>query len=432
MTTIDNTVIEKVITLLNSEIIPAEGCTEPIAIAYAAAKATQVLGQKPDKMNVYISGNIIKNVKSVVVPNSGGMVGIAVSAAMGAFAGDPDKELMVISEVDPAKLVEVRAFLEKHVIHIQNSKNNMKLYIKVKVFAGEESASVEMKHSHTNITEIVKNGVELFKAAEDTKNNPEDAASILSVQLIYDLAKTIDLSLIQGLFGKVIACNTAIAKEGLTHDYGVNIGRNIQQSIDSGFYGDDIRNHAASLAAAGSDARMGGCALPVMTTAGSGNVGISASLPVYIYAKERNKSEEELCRALFFSHLTTVHIKSRIGRLSAYCGPMCAAAGVAGAIGLLNNLSYEVIANAIINTLAGVSGILCDGANSSCAVKIANGTYAAYDGIAMAANGNVIANGDGFVAGDVEQTIRNIGELAQKGMQETDEVILDIMTRDDC
>jgi L-cysteine desulfidase len=177
---------------------------------------------------------------------------------------------------------------------------------------------------------------------------------------------------------------------------------------------------------------MGGSAMPVMTTAGSGNVGLTASLPVITYARERNKSAEELYRALFFSHLATVHIKSRIGRLSAYCGPMCAAGGVAGAIGFMNDFNYETIANAIINTLAGVSGVLCDGANSSCATKIANGTYAAYDGIAAAANGNVITAGDGIVSTDVEETIKNIGELAQRGMQETDEVILEIMTRDEC
>lgn len=432
MVQVNDVTIKKIIDLLNNEIIPAEGCTEPIAIAYAAAKATEILGKKPEKMNISISGNIIKNVKSVVVPNSGGMVGIAVSAAMGAFAGDPSKELMVISDVPPEKLADVKEFLDKQVVHIQNSKNNLKLYIKVKVFAGAEFASVEMKHSHTNITEIVKNGEILHKATEDSSGNPEDAAAILSIKLIYDMAKTIDVNLVKGIFDRVIECNLAIANEGLTHDYGVNIGRNIKKSIDNGFYGNDIRNKAASLAAAGSDARMGGSAMPVMTTAGSGNVGLTASLPVVTYARERNKTDEELYRALFFSHLATVHIKSRIGRLSAYCGPMCAAGGVAGAIGLLNDFDYETVAKAIINTLAGVSGVLCDGANSSCAVKIANGTYAAYDGIAMAANGNVVADGDGIVAADVEETIKNIGELAQKGMQETDEVILDIMTRNDC
>lgn len=432
MPEINNDLIAKVVKLLNDEIIPAEGCTEPIAIAYAAAKATKVLGQKPEKMNVYISGNIIKNVKSVVVPNSGGMVGIAVSAAMGAFAGNPDKELMVISDVKPEQLSDVKSFLDKQVIHIQNSKNNMKLYIKVKVFAGSENASVEMKHSHTNITEIIKNDEVIHKVDDLGSAHPEDAAAILSIKLIYDLARSIDINLIKDIFDRVINCNTAIANEGLNNDYGVNIGRNIKQSIDNGFYGNDVRNKAASLAAAGSDARMGGSAMPVMTTAGSGNVGLTASLPVLTYAEEKGKTREELYRALFFSHLATVHIKASIGRLSAYCGPMCAAGGVAGAIGLLNNFDYDTVAKAIINTLAGVSGVLCDGANSSCAVKIANGTYAAYDGIAMAANGNVVAKGDGIVAADVEETIKNIGELAQKGMQETDEVILDIMTRNDC
>ncbi len=423
--------VKKILDLLQQEIIPAEGCTEPIAIAYAAAKATEILGRKPEKMWVSISGNIIKNVKSVIVPNSGGMVGIGVSAAMGAFAGDASKELMVITDVKPEQLAAVRAFLEKKVIHIEHAKCSHKLYIKVKVFASDESASVEMIHTHTNITEITKNGQVLLKKDDDGVDHHADAADILSVQLIYDLAKEIDITLIKDLFDKVISCNTAIAKEGLQHDYGVNIGRNIQESIKSGFYGDDIRNNSASLAAAGSDARMGGSAMPVMTTAGSGNVGLSASLPVITYCKERNKTPEQLYRALFFSHLTTIHVKSRIGRLSAYCGPMCAAAGVAGAIGLVNDFSYDTIAKAIINTLGGVSGILCDGANSSCAVKIANGTYAAFDGIAMAANGNVITDGDGIVGHDVEATIRNIGELAQKGMQETDEVILDIMTREE-
>ena len=431
MTNITPEITQKVLHILSEEIIPAEGCTEPIAIAYAAAKATEVLGKKPEKMNVSISGNIIKNVKSVIVPNSGGMVGIGVSAAMGAFAGDASKELMVISNVKPEQLAEVRAFLEKKVIHIQNSKNSFKLYIKVKVFAGEESASVEMIHSHTNITEVIKNDEVLLKKEEAKVDNHEDAVAFLSIHTIYDMANKIEIELIRELFEKVIACNMAIAQEGLINDYGVNTGRNIQQSIDSGFYGNDIRNHSASLAAAGSDARMGGSAMPVMTTAGSGNVGLSASLPVITYCRERNKTDEQLYRALFFSHLTTIYVKARIGRLSAYCGPMCAAAGVAGAIGLVNDFDYQTISNAIINTLSGVSGILCDGANSSCAVKIANGTYAAFDGIAMAANGNVVAIGDGIVGQDVEETIRNIGELAQKGMQETDEVILDIMTRDE-
>jgi L-cysteine desulfidase len=426
---IDKNLMTSVIKLLHNEIIPAEGCTEPIAIAYATAKAVEILGKEPEKISLSISGNIIKNVKSVVVPNSGGMVGIAVSAAMGAFAGDASRELMVISKVTEDKLLKVKKFLEKNAVHIQNSKNNMKLYIKVKVMNGNEYASVEMKHSHTNLTEIIKNDEVIHKVADD-KAMPEDAAKMLSIKLIYDLAQQVDVSKVKELFDAVIMCNSAIANDGLTHKYGVNVGRNIKQSMENGFYGSDVRNKSASFAAAASDARMGGSSMPVMTTAGSGNVGLTASLPVITFARERNKTDEELYRGLFFSHLSSVHIKASIGRLSAYCGPMCAAGAVAGAISVMSGFDYDTTAKAIINTLAGVSGVLCDGANSSCAVKIANGTYAAYDGIAMAANGNVVTDGDGIVAADVEQTIRNIGELAQKGMNQTDEVILDIMTRD--
>lgn len=423
-------IIEKVIALLHNEIIPAEGCTEPIAIAYAAAKATEVLGRKPERMNIYCSGNIIKNVKSVIVPNSGGMVGIGVSAAMGAFAGNPNKELMVISDATPEMLFEVKEFLSKKSIHIQHAQVSDKLYIQVKVFAGDESASVELKKRHTNVTAIKKNDQVIFQAPDEESQTQIDPASILSIKLIYDLSKSIDISLFKDLLDKVISCNSAIATEGLTHDYGVNIGRNIQKSIQNGFYGNDTRNNSASLASAGSDARMGGSAMPVMTTAGSGNIGLTASLPVITYCRERNKSDEQLYRALFFSHLTTIHIKAKIGRLSAYCGPMCGSAAVAGAIGLVNDFDFQTISNAIINTLGGVSGIVCDGANSSCPIKIANGTYAAYDGIAMAANGNVITIGDGVVGPDVEQTINNIAEMAQKGMDVTDKVILEIMTRE--
>ncbi len=229
-------IIEKVIALLHNEIIPAEGCTEPIAIAYAAAKATEVLGRKPERMNIYCSGNIIKNVKSVIVPNSGGMVGIGVSAAMGAFAGNPNKELMVISDATPEMLFEVKEFLSKKSIHIQHAQVSDKLYIQVKVFAGDESASVELKKRHTNVTAIKKNDQVIFQAPDEESQTQIDPASILSIKLIYDLSKSIDISLFKDLLDKVISCNSAIATEGLTHDYGVNIGRNIQKSIQNGFY----------------------------------------------------------------------------------------------------------------------------------------------------------------------------------------------------
>ncbi len=427
---LDPELITKIVQLFEQEVIPAEGCTEPIAIALAAAKAREVLGLAPQRMHIILSGNIIKNVKSVIVPNSGGLVGIEVSAAMGALYGDATQQLMVISKITPSQMTLVKQFLAKDTISISRADNNLKLYVKVEAYANGHMASVELKYIHTNISEIIKDGVVLQQAIEAKTSVPlEDAAGVLNVKLIYKLAKTIDLNLISARLARVIECNSAISKEGLQGNYGVNAGKNIEHSIKLGFYGDDVRNRAASAAAAGSDARMGGSAMPVMTAAGSGNVGLTATLPIITYCRSRNLEQDLMYRGLFFSILTTIHIKANIGRLSAYCGPMCAAAAVAGALVFLNDAPCAVVEKAIINTLAGVSGVFCDGANSSCAVKIANGTYAAFDGAAMALNNNVITPGDGIVADDVEGTINNVAELARNGMQETDEVILAIMTR---
>ena len=422
--------LDSIIKLFHDETPPAEGCTEPIAVALAAAKVTEVLGQKPEKMQISVSGNIIKNVKSVVVPNSGGMVGIDVSAAMGAFAGDPALELMVISNVIPDDMEVVKQFLAKNTITISRANNSLKLYIKIKAFAANETASVELKHTHTNFTEIIKNGAVLHKS-DNTQDSAEveDAADILSIYTIYEIAKFKDIKLFKQRLEKIIECNTAIANEGLRGKYGANIGRNIQQSMDRGFYGKDSRNHSASVTAAASDARMGGSAMPVMTSSGSGNVGIASSLPIITYCRDNNISEEMLFRGLLFSILGSIHIKLNIGRLSAHCGPSVSAGAVAGAIAFINGADYETICNAITNTLAGVAGSLCDGANSSCAVKIANATYAAFDGAAMALNNSVITAGDGIIARDVETTIKNMSELARQGMKETDEVVLKIMTR---
>lgn len=429
MTQINQDIINKIVSLFEHEVIPAEGCTEPIAIALAAAKAREVLGVEPEHINLSLSGNIIKNVKSVFVPNSGSMVGIEVAAAMGALAGDATQDLMVLSKVTPENMVLVRDFLAKNTVTYSKSDNNLKLYIKVKLIAGKKSASVELKHTHNNITEIIKDGETQYKASGSGTAKAEDEAEILNIRLIYELAKTIDINLLKPKLDRIINCNTAISLEGLKNNYGVSTGKNIKQSMDRGFYGKDARNISASNAAAASDARMGGSAMPVMTAAGSGNVGLTASLPIIAYCRENNLSDEIMYRGLIFSILASVHIKANIGRLSAYCGPMCASGAVAGALIFINDGDYDKVGKAIINTLAGVSGVFCDGANSSCSIKIANGTYAAYDGAASAMNGNVVTSGDGIVADDVEATIRNIGELARDGMRETDEVILDIMTR---
>ena len=427
---INKSTIDKVLAILREEVVPAEGCTEPIALAYVAARAREVLGKEPDRMNIYVSGNIIKNVKSVVIPNSGGKVGIEVASVMGAIAGKPEKELMVIQDITKDDMKKVVSFIENNPIKVIHKQSDAKLYVKIELFNGSESSSVEIKHLHTDITRIEKNGKVLIRqVCNDVDfHSPLTDRKILTIKLIYTLAKSIDLELIKPLFEKVIKLNSAIAEVGLNEVYGVNLGSCIIKSIKEGFYGYDRKNVCASYAAAGSDARMSGCALPVMTTSGSGNQGMTASLPLIKYCQEKKISHEKLIRSLFFSHLTTIHIKTNVGRLSAYCGAVCAASAVSGAIAFLDDENLKTVSNAITNTLGNISGIICDGAKASCAMKIATGIYSAFDGAMLAQNQKALRNGDGIVGKNIEETIRNIGELAQSGMQKTDDVILKIMT----
>ena len=422
--------IAKVLEILNEEIVPAEGCTEPIALAYVAAKAREVLGCMPEWMKIFVSGNIVKNVKSVVVPKSGGRVGIEVSAAMGAIAGRPEKQLMVIQDITPEALDAVVAFLETATIEVHLEPTDIKLYIRVELGCGERSASVEVKHLHTNITKIEKDGAVLISrvCSDSDFNSALTDRKILNIELIYNLAKNIDYELIRPLFEKVISLNSAIAEEGLKEVWGVNLGSCIIKSIRDGVYGYDRKNICASYAAAGSDARMSGCPMPVMTTSGSGNQGMAASLPIIKYCQEKNIDREQLIRGLFFSHLATIHIKTNVGRLSAHCGVVCASAAVSGAIALLDGEDLLTVSNAIGNTLGNIAGMICDGAKASCAMKIATGVYSAFDGAMLAQNQHALHSGDGIIGRDIETTIRNIGELSQLGMQVTDEVILDIMT----
>ncbi len=344
---------EQALNILFEEVVPAEGCTEPIALAYTGAKARDVLGEMPDKIVIYVSGNIIKNVKSVVIPNSGGMVGIEASVVMGVVAGDSDKELMVISDISPEQMADVRKFMATYPVEIKHEPTDVKLYIRVAVFKGEHCASVEIKHLHTNITQIEKDGeVVLQQACNDADfNSPLKDRELLSIRDIYDMSQSIDVEKIKPLLSEVVRLNSEIAEEGLKGNYGVNVGQLIRQNIARGMYGDDVRNNSASFAAAGSDARMSGCPLPVMTTSGSGNQGMTASLPLIDYARRMNVDEDSLMRALFFSHLSTVHIKTNVGRLSAYCGVICSAAAVSGALCLLQNQDFNTIAHAISNTL---------------------------------------------------------------------------------
>ena len=422
---------EKIIKILQEELIPAEGCTEPIAIAYAASKLVEILGGVPEKIDAYLSGNIIKNVKSVKIPNSEGMVGIEAAVAMGALLGDCSKELMVIAHADTNRLGEVRNYLKENRIKVFVNEGDIKLYIRLEGTYNNETAVVEIQNYHTNITKIIKNGKEIkgYSCDEVCSHEVMTDRTFLSVELIYETAKTIDIELIKPMFEKVIAYNSAIANEGLTNTYGIAIGKTIKEGMEEGVYGKDLRNKMASFASAGSDARMNGCSLPVVTTSGSGNQGMTCSLPIIKFCEEKKLSHEELIRGLFFSHMTTIHIKTNIGRLSAYCGAICASAGVAGAISFLSGLSLKQIDYAIETTLGTLSGVICDGAKSSCATKIASGISAAFDGYYAASKNRKLEFGEGIIGRDVEATIKNVGILGQDGMKVTDEVILDIMVK---
>ncbi len=422
---------QSVLELLKEEIVPAQGCTEPIALAYVCAKAVEVLGKKAQKIDIFVSGNMIKNVKSVNIPNAGGLIGIEAACAMGAILGDASKELMVISSVKDEDLSRVREFLDKGVIKVIHDKTDIPLYAKAVVYSGDESAMVEIKHLHTNITKIEKNGKSVInRACNDAEfSTPYEKREKLSVKGIYELAKTIDISLIEELFDLVIKRNSTIAQAGLDGEYGVNIGCMINKNIQKGLYGDDQRNRCASFASAGGDARMSGCSLPVMTTSGSGNQGMAASLPIIRYCKDQNKSHETLIRTLFFSHLTTIHLKSSIGRLSAFCGVICATSAVSGALVFVEDGEYEAVSMAITNSLGNISGVICDGAKASCAMKIATGVYTAFDSSMLALSNRALHSGDGIVGQDIEDTINNIGILAKTGMKETDNIILGIMEK---
>ena len=426
-----NGVQEKILKILEEELLPAEGCTEPIAIAYAASKLTDILGGVPEKIDAYLSGNIIKNVKSVKIPKSEGMVGIEAAVAMGALLGDCTKELMVIAHADTNRLGEVRNYLKENRIKVFVNEGDIKLYIRLEGTYNNETAVVEIQNYHTNITKIIKNGIEIKGHSCDEICSTEVMTdrSFLTVELIYETAKNIDIKLIEPMFEKVIAYNSAIAREGLTNTYGIAIGKTLKEGMEEGIYGNDLRNKMASFASAGSDARMNGCSLPVVTTSGSGNQGMTCSLPIIKFCEEKKLSHEELIRGLFFSHMTTIHIKTNIGRLSAYCGAICASAGVAGAISFLSGLSLKQIEYAIETTLGTLSGVICDGAKSSCATKIASGVSAAFDGYYAASKNRKFEFGEGIVGKNVEATIKNVGVLGQEGMKITDEVILDIMVK---
>lgn len=407
--------------ILRKELVPALGCTEPIAIAYASAKAREVLGQFPERIELCCSGNIIKNVKGVTVPNSNGMRGVGAAAVLGVVGGNASRELEVLEEVTPEQIEQAKGLLEKDYFSCKLQENVENLYIVASVFAGDHSAHVTIVNRHTLITEIVKDGKILFQEKPVKEQSKEDWSG-WSIQEILEFAEQVEIDKVQEILDRQIEMNTNIAQAGLAQEYGAQIGRTLLE-----VYGDGVTTRARALAAAGSDARMGGCSLPVVINSGSGNQGMTVSLPVIAYAGELGVSKEKCYRALLISNLVSIYQKHYIGSLSSFCGAVTAAGGCGAAITYLHGGDYEAICRTIINTTANVGGIVCDGAKSSCAAKIASAVDAAILAHHLSMKGLCFRPGEGIVQKDVEDTIQSIGYIGRVGMQETDKTILNIM-----
>ena len=411
------------IQILKEELVPAMGCTELIALAYAGAKAREVLGCVPDKVLVEASGSIIKNVKSVIVPNTNHLKGIPAAVTAGIIAGKAEKELEVIAEVTPDEIEQMITFLKETPITVEHIDQGITFDIVLTLYKEDSYTKVRIANYHTNIVHIEKDGEVIFDIPVEGENEEGlTDRSLLDMKSIWNFINTVDVVDIKEVIGRQIEYNTAIADEGLRGDYGANIG-----SVLLSAYGDDVRTRAKARAAAGSDARMNGCELPVIINAGSGNQGMTCSLPVLEYAKELNVTEEKKYRALALSNLTAIHQKTGIGRLSAYCGAVSAGAAAGAGIAYLCGGGYEEVIHTVVNALAIVSGMVCDGAKASCAAKIAASVDAGILGYNMYLNGQQFYAGDGIVTKGVEATIQNIGRLGKEGMRETNEEIIKMM-----
>lgn len=409
--------------ILRRELVPAMGCTEPISVAYAGALAKKALGSLPERIELRVSGNIIKNVKSVIVPHTNGRKGLKTAVCAGIVFGDPERGLEVLSNVSEKQLNALDAYLEKSEVSVTRSDTCCPFDIQVRVFCGEKSAFVRIIGDHTNVVEI-RSGDKTIASkpyTEELSGLPEEY-TLLNIADIVDFANEARIDDVSDILDRQINHNTAIAEQGLTGKFGAGIGKTL---IDS--YGRAVQNRAKAWAAAGSDARMNGCELPVVINSGSGNQGITASLPVIVYAKELGVSKEKLYRALIVSNLVTIRLKREIGCLSAYCGATSAGAGAGAGVSYLFGGGADEVSHTIVNALAINSGMICDGAKSSCAAKIASAVEAGLLGMYMYMNGREFFGGDGIVIKGVENTIDAVGTLARNGMRETDEEIIKIM-----
>lgn len=419
----DRSLYEKYVQILRNELVPAMGCTEPIAVAYAAALAARELPELPESVKITVSSNIIKNVKSVIVPNTGGLQGLEAAAAAGIIAGDPDRQLLVISQVTDAQKARIKEYLYQAAFSVEESQSGELFDILVELTAGAHKSQCRITGSHTNVVQISKDGSTSFeKNIAVAENDPHNQLELLDMQTIVEFAAQVDIDDVKDVLDRQIRCNMAISKEGLTNAYGARIGQVLLRAR-----GDDPVTRAKAYAAAASDARMGGCELPVVINSGSGNQGITTSIPVIVYAEHLGASEEQRYRALVISNLVTLHLKCGIGPLSAYCGAISAGCGAAAGITYLYGGGFKEIAHTVVNALAINSGVICDGAKASCAAKIASAVEAGLLGMEMYRQGSQFYGGDGIVSKGVENTIRNVSQLASQGMRKTDSEIIKIM-----
>ena len=418
---------QQYLNILTEELRPAMGCTEPIAMAYAAAKARQTLGCIPDKIRLFVSGNIIKNVKSVVVPNTGGLHGMAAAISAGIVAGDADKELEVISCVPQEKHAQIKAYMETASLEIQPAYSDLVFDIDLFVYGGDDMVRLRIANHHTNVVLIQKND-EVLLEMDVTASSEENLTdkSCLNIEDIVAFADCVDVEDIRPMVSRQVEYNMAIAREGIEGNWGANIGK-----VMLNHQGKSPAKKASAWAAAGSDARMSGCEKPVIICSGSGNQGITASVPVAVFAKEMGISEEKMLRAVALSDLVTLYQKVGIGRLSAYCGAVSAGCGAGAAIAYLQGGDAHAVAHVVVNAVAILSGTICDGAKPSCAAKIAAAVDAGFLGYHMYLDGQQFYGGDGIVTKGVDNTVRNVGILAREGMRQTDRTILEIMLQND-
>lgn len=418
---------KKFIQILKEELIHAQGCTEPIALSLAGAKCRQVLGAFPKSIEIKASGNIVKNVQGVIIPGTCSLRGVESAVTLGVVGGDSTKGLEVLQHIEEEDVCKTKKLVENGFCKVSILETDAKLHFQVTLNGEDGCASIEIMHTHTNITKITKNGEELMfnPCSEESFNSSLTDRKFLSLENIYNFATTVDISLIEDILQEQIDCNLKIAEEGLKGDYGLSVGSTLLKCN-----GDSIKEKLKAYGAAGSDARMSGCDLPVVINSGSGNQGLTITSPVVVYAREKGYDHEKLIRGLIISNLIPIHIKTKIGRLSAFCGAVTAGIGVGCSLAFMDGECSGTLGKIIKNAIANLTGMICDGAKPSCAIKIASSIDSAFMSYQLVANGKVVEPGTGIISSCVEKTITNVTDIASKGMNTTDEIILGIMTHE--